>query len=219
MALERTTAEELTVGIVGGGRGGQSILDIFSSSSQCRVSYIVDRSAAAPAFNSARKAGIETSTSVKNVVESNFVDLVVEATGIPTVLEGVKAWADDRTLILSSKIALLIFNIMNESRRDTFQEVHCDISNIRNSIEEETGRVKQTLLQVTDISLNMKLLSFNAGIEAAHAGKFARGFSIIAQEFGAISGKTRKLADEVNDITDSIAGLTDEIDRSLEKFK
>ena len=109
MTIDKKSGEVLTVGIVGGGRGGHAMMDIFGNSSQCTVKYIVDRSAAAPAFSRARKIGIKTSTEVRGMVENTYVDLVVEATGLAAVLEDVKKWAGDHSLVLSSRIALLIF--------------------------------------------------------------------------------------------------------------
>ncbi len=216
---EQITAERLTIGIVGGGRGGSAIYNLFGESSLCEIKYIVDQNINAPALNLARNAGIETSSNIKAMVMKRAVDLIVEATGAQEVFDNVQSWSDGSALLLSSKVALLIFNILDENRKGIFQEVYNDISAIRGNIISETDKVKKSLSDISDISLNMKILSFNAGVEAAHARGDSGGFAVIAAEFGHISNRTRKLADEVNEITDSIAGLTHGIDESLEKFK
>lgn len=216
---EVNMTECLTIGIIGGGRGGTAIFNMFRQSSLCEIRYIVDRDINATALNLARAEGIEISSNIKATVIQRSVDLVIEATGVEEVFEEVRSWIGGSALLLSSRVALLIFNILDENRKGIFREVFNDINGIRENIVSETDKVKKSLSDITDISLNMKMLSFNAGIEASHAKGNAGGFAVIAGEFGNISNRTRRLADEVNEITDSIAGLTRDIDASLEKFK
>jgi len=217
--MTKEKKSKLTMGIVGGGQGGSNIYNIFKLSNLCEIKYIVDQNIQAPALKMAREVDIYTSSYIQQTVEDFSVDLIIEATGISSVTEQVNSWKDKDTLVLNSHIALLIFSIMDESRKEIFKDVHQDITDIRDNILSETERVKITLASITDISMKMNMLSFNAGIEASHAGGSAKGFTVIAQEFRNISSQTRDLAEQVNNVTDSIVGLSNDIDKSLEKFE
>ncbi len=216
---EKKVSEKLTIGIVGGGRGGAAILDLFGNSSLCSVLFIADVNPRAEAFEAARDAGIETSTHIRAIIEKLSVDLIIEATGVQKVFDEVKSYIKENTILLSSSVALLLFNILDENRKTIFKDVRGNISSVRENIVLETEKVRGSLAEITDISLNMKILSFNAGVEAARSQGNSGGFAVIAKEFGAISNRTRKLVDDVNLVTDSIAGLTESIDEYLEKFE
>ncbi|PKL36230.1 MAG: hypothetical protein CVV44_18610 [Spirochaetae bacterium HGW-Spirochaetae-1] len=178
VTIQDTVADICTVGIVGAGRGGNSILSMFGASPLCVVNYIVDVNPRAVAFEAARNLKIFTSTQIDQTVRARPVDIIIEATGSAQVL--------------------------NE---------------IKDTIFDETIKVKNSLSMITEISMNMRMLSFNAGIEATHSGVNGKGFAVIAGEFGTISDRTKKLADDVDVINDSIAGLSRKIEASLEKFR
>lgn len=188
--MRKKVPEKLTIGIVGGGRGGAAMLDLFGKSALCSVCFIADVNPRALAFEAARDAGIEISTSIRGAIEKFSVDLIIEATGVQKVFDEVKSHISENTTLLSSSVALLIFNILDENRKTIFNEVRGNISSVRENIVSETEKVRGSLAEITDISLNMKVLSFNAGVEAARSQGTSGGFAVIAGEFGAISNRT-----------------------------
>ncbi|MCR5607196.1 MAG: hypothetical protein K6F69_10340 [Treponema sp.] len=104
------------------------------------------------------------------------------------------------------------------------------------SLIEQTKNITKLVDDIQNFSEQTKLLSFNASIEAAHAGKAGAGFRIIANEVKRLSagtgGTSDKIRENVNKLRDSIsnledatrqnatslAGLTDEADQTLAKF-
>lgn len=69
---------------------------------------------------------------------------------------------------------------------------------------------------IEDISSQTRLLSFNASIEAAHAGETGRGFAVVANEIGTLSEKTAEALSQTMDI---IKQATQSIDKGLETAK
>lgn len=111
------------------------------------------------------------------------------------------------------------------------------VSDDLNVIGDTIARFNQELKQVYDvgdfivgISNQLKLLSFNASIEAARAGQAGRGFVVVADEMTNMSEQTREGVERINEILNEIiassAKVTESIDacastynKSKEKFE
>ncbi|MGN0729029.1 methyl-accepting chemotaxis protein [Treponema sp.] len=73
-------------------------------------------------------------------------------------------------------------------------------SNLKSSIEnfgEQIHKIMKHMDDISEISERTNLLSFNASIEAAHAGSAGVGFRIIANEVKKLSENTKKASDEI----------------------
>ncbi|MBN1412515.1 MAG: substrate-binding domain-containing protein [Spirochaetales bacterium] len=64
-------------------------------------------------------------------------------------------------------------------------------------ISEILGKAKQLIEMIKDISDTVDLVALNASIEAAHAGEFGKGFSVIAGEIRKLSESTRRNIDNI----------------------
>ncbi len=62
---------------------------------------------------------------------------------------------------------------------------------------DQTQTIKRQMNDISEISERTNLLSFNASIEAAHAGKLGAGFRIIANEVKKLSENTKKATDKI----------------------
>lgn len=56
---------------------------------------------------------------------------------------------------------------------------------------------------INDIVFQTKLLSFNASVEAARAGKQGKGFAVVAEEVGSLAEMSGKAAKEISDMLNS----------------
>lgn len=90
--------------------------------------------------------------------------------------------------------------------------------------------------EIQNISEQTNLLSFNASIEAAHAGAAGAGFRIIANEVKQLSDSTKKAAERISENigrlgksisllgsdtqnnSKNLRGLSDQADKTLERF-
>lgn len=76
----------VTIGLVGGGKGGSALLDLILHWPVAKVAVVVDRRPEAAAIGKAKTLGIPTATHHLEVF-AYPVDLVVEVTGNPAVLD------------------------------------------------------------------------------------------------------------------------------------
>lgn len=85
-----------------------------------------------------------------------------------------------------------------------------------NAVRDITMQIRQTNAAVADIdkaveliidiSDQTKLLSLNASIEAARAGVYGKGFSVVAEEIGKLSGESAKGAEAIKNLAAAITG-------------
>ncbi len=80
----------------------------------------------------------------------------------------------------------------------------------RSRVVAETQGVLNLLENVDGIARQTRMLSFNVSIEAAHAGEFGRGFSVIGDEI-------RKLASEVQELSKGVRERVETLTRTITK--
>jgi DNA-binding LacI/PurR family transcriptional regulator len=64
-------------------------------------------------------------------------------------------------------------------------------------IQDMLGKANSLAVAIEDISETIDIVALNASIEAAHAGAFGRGFSVIASEIRKLSDSTKKNVQEI----------------------
>lgn len=105
-------------------------------------------------------------------------------------------------------------------------------------VKEKTNETKEITKFISEVSNQTSLLGLNASIEAAHAGEYGRGFSIVASEVRKLadhskmaSNNIEKTTQEMNDridhiistingmssLTEAQAALTQEVNASVEE--
>lgn len=82
-----------------------------------------------------------------------------------------------------------------------------EIVNIGKQIEEDNQAVESIshiVKVINDIAFQITILSFNASVEAAHAGEAGMGFAVVADSIKDLSDKTQESVNEIAEIIDSI---------------
>ncbi|MCL1894662.1 MAG: methyl-accepting chemotaxis protein [Holophagaceae bacterium] len=85
------------------------------------------------------------------------------------------------------------------------------LANELQTLTNKVGAVKIVLDTVTEISDQTNLLSINASIEAAHAGKLGAGFAVVADEVRSLANKTQQTVRESEEVIRMITSSVDEI--------
>lgn len=205
----------LTVGIVGGGHGGLEMLKIFADSEKVRVVFVVDRDPQAEAMVAARERDIPTSEDLVATVQRYRTDFILEATGSPKVLELLQQNHREETEILSSQAALMFFTVVHEDRRKLNAEIFNKITRISEEISGSTATVKKALAAITQVALNLEMLSINAAIEAARAGVHGRSFAVVAEEVKATAGQAKDLLASIDAVNNDNMAMSEELDALL----
>ena len=78
---------------------------------------------------------------------------------------------------------------------------------------EQTTEIKRQIDDISEISERTNLLSFNASIEAAHAGTLGAGFRIIANEVKALSENTQKSTEKIMANMEKLAASITNLER------
>jgi threonine dehydrogenase-like Zn-dependent dehydrogenase len=208
-------AKVLTVGIVGGGRGGLEMLKIFAQSNQAKVLFLVDRDPQAVAVEAARELKVPTPVDLVKAIQQYPADFIIEATGAPKVLEILQQNKRPGTEILSSQAALMFFTVVEENRRHLNSSVFSKISHIGEEIVSSTSAIKRALSAITQVAFNLEMLSINAAIEAARAGAHGRSFAVVAEEVKGTAGQAKNLVSSIESINNNNIVMSGELEELL----
>jgi threonine dehydrogenase-like Zn-dependent dehydrogenase len=210
--------KKLTLGIIGGGRGGLEMLKIFSGSDMVKVVYMVDRDTAAIGMVEAKARGVAVQTDLATAVKGHRTDFIIEATGSEKVYEMIRENLPAGTELISSKASLMFYNVLTESRRKTNREVFAEISGISEEISQSTKTVKNALSGITQVALNLEMLAINAAIEAARAGEKGRSFSVVADAVKGTANEAKVLVEGIESVNNNNVHMSKQLEELLEKL-
>jgi PAS domain S-box-containing protein len=101
--------------IVGAGKGGLAILQLFSEIEMMKVIAIVDRNEKAAGIQLAKKMGIETGNDWRNFLNDEL-DVVVEATGDKETFNQLHQEISRDMLLIPGSVAYIISQMMDEKK-------------------------------------------------------------------------------------------------------
>jgi hypothetical protein len=207
----------IRVGIVGGGKGGNQILQLFSKSQSVEIAFVCDINSSAPAMVAARALEIDAYTSLDAALACG-VPFIFEATGSKKVVQmiGEKAGPDVR--IIEHETAHLLISVMSDIARVTNAGVIQDVREVKQGILDSATRINSQMRSIESITSGLHIVGLNARIEAARIGGEGAGFDVVAQEVQKSAHKVRTISEEITSISDSIVSLSAAVDKSLARL-
>lgn len=216
MANEET--KQLTLGIVGGGRGGLEMLKIFAGSDLVKVMYMVDRDLKAPGMVEAKALGVKQETDLIAAVKTHRTDFIIEATGSPKVQEMIEENRNAGTELVSAKGSLMFYNVLTESRKKINKHVSDQICTISEEITASTKTIKSALGGITQVALNLEMLAINAAIEAARAGEKGRSFAVVAEAVKSTADEAKTLLESIESVNNDNSLMSNQLGELLEEL-
>lgn len=87
------------------------------------------------------------------------------------------------------------------------------------SLSVATGKVREVIELISNISGQINLLALNATIEAARAGEAGKGFTVVASEVKSLANQTQQSVEAVTSVVEEMDSVSNQIVSSLRSIK
>ena len=210
---------KIHIGIIGGGKGGFEIYQLFSNNDLSSIAFVVDIDMNAPAIRIARKNYIDTYNDIKVALRNHPVEFIIEATGSPKVLEQINKYKSDTSDVITSNVAMLLFNTLSETRKKNNEQIFNETAKIKNKIDHNLSTASKAIQDVREITSRVELLAINAEIEASHAGDAGKGFAVLATELKTTVDKMISLTNVIGVVNKEVSGMSDDLEQLVKKIQ
>ncbi|MDD2620380.1 MAG: methyl-accepting chemotaxis protein [Syntrophomonadaceae bacterium] len=106
-----------TIGIIGGGKGGTTILGAFHEIEDFKVVGLCDVNAEAPGMKFARKLGVPAFQDLSKLLSTPGLDVIIEATGSEKVREQAQKLKPASALLMDSNMANIMMTFVEGHER------------------------------------------------------------------------------------------------------
>ncbi|MFZ4553717.1 MAG: methyl-accepting chemotaxis protein [Burkholderiales bacterium] len=109
---------------------------------------------------------------------------------------------------------VLLYGSDVTARKQTIDETHSLMGQVL-QVSDQIGKIVGT---INGIAIQTQLLSLNAAIEAAHAGRAGRGFAVVAEEVRSLSVRSADAAQEIGELVGTTKASIDDLATSLSRL-
>jgi len=103
--------------IVGAGKGGRALLEMFSGDPTVTIVGVADVNPWAPGLELARRLNISVSTDLREVIADRRIDLIIDVTGNPGVPEAIQRLKPAGTEVMGGASAKFMWDLLAERKR------------------------------------------------------------------------------------------------------
>jgi DNA-binding NtrC family response regulator len=103
--------------IIGGGKGGRALLEMFAGDPTVSILGVADVNAWAPGIELARRLGVPISTDFREFVTDARVDLIIDVTGKPDVHQAILRLKPPTTEVMGGIGARFMWDLLAERKR------------------------------------------------------------------------------------------------------
>ncbi len=218
--MQSEPSKQLSVGIIGAGRVGTRLLEMFHQSQHTRVAYILDTNLLSPGITRAKELKVPTFQSIDEALVQMKADYIFEVTGSNQVAALVKSkLRESETEIITHQMAFILIASLEEQERQTCNVVVNEIGGIKTEISKSLSNVKKMVDDLEEVNADMRLLALNARIEAARIGDQGKGFGVVAQHMTRSVDDIRQISTEIETLSDNILTVSNQIDSALARLQ
>ncbi len=239
----------MNIALVGGGKGGFSILKILSKMPQINVVGIVDIDNNAPGIKLAKELNV-FHTNKLDLLFQKEIDIILEVTGVQKVCNEIDRLNKNNIIVMSSEAAnlmmLLVYKeeellenmeeqvkqqvaLLSKATSESIDKMKSSINNTMNlsvTLNEFASKTME-LVKETDriiktmgqITQQTNILGLNASIEAARAGEQGKGFAIVAKEVQKLANNSEEFTKQIGDILKTIKQEVVNVSKEIEELK
>ncbi|MFX4260767.1 sigma 54-interacting transcriptional regulator [Pelotomaculum propionicicum] len=141
------------VAIAGAGEDGYSAYRMLKEMKEVSITGIADKDPAAPGMAAARREGVFVTEEIKDLLVEPDLDVIIEATASPGVLDFIRQNKNSGTAIMEAKAANLIISMLRDKKEELLEikSVKSQLSAILDSVQEA--------IEVADINGNIKFVN------------------------------------------------------------
>ncbi|MGE5415157.1 MAG: methyl-accepting chemotaxis protein [Acidobacteriota bacterium] len=158
--------------IIGGGKGGTSILQALAGIESLRVIGICDVNEQAPGLVAARSKGIPTFNDLGKVVALSGLNVIIEATGNERVRETLVSTKPLHVSMIDSDAANVMMTLI-EAREGMIKKLHLEAERLADMAESISTTVQQVSASVQEVASMAELMA-NRGSYLSDSASDAR---------------------------------------------
>jgi len=237
----------MRLAVVGAGLGGTNLIKAMKDLEGVDINLVIDRDMDAPGIRLAKEVGIDFTSDLMEI-SNKRVDAIIEATGVPIVIETLQEAFGHSHKIIESDVAQVMMTIVDQQvlLSDKLNTQMNAVTQTTSQFEAELSRISETvdvlstvsgqlshstdasnvfieqsdqmITAVNKITNQIKILGLNANIEAARAGEHGRGFAVVASEVQKLSDDTARFAQEISTLLKSISNENEKITSEVVKL-
>ncbi|EDP5872918.1 histidine kinase [Campylobacter jejuni] len=123
--------------------------------------------------------------------------------------------ANEKSFLLLEQMLKSLFNVANKV--STVSQNENELAKKVENMVNQAGNIQKATQMMDEIADKTNLLSLNASIEAARAGTFGRGFSVIAEDVRQLAQNSEEFLGNVAQITKELLQSINEVSAELKK--
>lgn len=158
--------------VVGGGKGGTSILRAFHGTGGMQIAGICDVNEKAPGLQAAREMGIRVFTELDKLMGISDLDVVIEATGNDKVKEMISQQIEAHTTLVDSHAANIMMTLV-EAREEMINKLHIESENLSQTAEDLMHTVETVNSAMQEVAASAEVMA-NQGTSLMESAREAR---------------------------------------------